>query len=401
MKRGIGLLAALAAFGLSAAPASAQKVGNPTNLLSATIDSGSLVAGTGHQLSDTFSGSTELFHNASIAADGTITVVASQIDHLSFLLPDYSGTAGGGHCSYSVTNGSVTVIPTSNATGLLNPFTGSASLDFHFYLQGTYTLNYSCFGQQGTPYTPSNCTIGDANSPLELQFTTGATSPAPPNTSISGTPYSDASGQFKVVDNAFSLPQSSNCDPQVSSYTLTGTFDQQAGLPSPDGYNTLIASGHLSPIIKRGVQAKLTATPASGLAPLTVHLDAFKSFVPAGAHSYAFTFGDGSHVTGTVTTVAHTYAKPGVYTATVTVVDKDGDHDTASLRVVVKKACTIPNVVGKQLAAAKTAITTAGCKVGTITKRQSTKPAGVVLAESPAAGKRVLAGSAVALVVSK
>jgi PKD repeat protein len=399
MKRGIGFVVVLGAFALAAPPALAQKVANPTNSLGAVITSGSVVAGSGHQLDDSFSGAIPLFHLAQIAKDGTITVPVTSVDQVTFKLPDYSGSTSG--CNWSVTNGSVTVVPTAPATGLLNPFTGAASLDVQFYLQGTYTLNYSCFGGATQSYSPSDCHLGSQDSPLEFHLTTGTTSPDPPNTPIKGTPYSDKTGLLKVVDNSFSLPASSGCDPVIMGFTLSGKFDQQAGLPSPDGNNTLIISGRLSPIIKRGVQAKLTATPKSGLAPLAVHLSAATSIAPAGVKSYAFSFGDGTHLTGSSATASHTYSKPGRYTATVTVTDNDGDHNASKLIIVVKKACVVPNVVGKPLAKAKTAITAAGCRVGKITKRQSTKPAGVVLAESPAAGRRIPAGSAVALTVAK
>jgi PKD repeat protein len=399
MRRGSWFAAVLVAFAVAATPASAQKVANPTTSLGAVITGGSAVAGSGHQINDSFTGAIPLFHIATIAKDGTITVPVSGVDHVTFKFPDSSGNTSG--CAWSVTNATVSVIPTAPATGLLNPFTGAASLDVHFYLQGTYTLTYNCFNTGDHTYTPQNCQLGSSDAPLEFHLTTGTTSPAPPNTSIHGTPYSDKTGRLTVVDNSFSLPASSGCDPVIQSFTLNGEFDQQAGLPSPDGYNTLIVSGQLSPIIKRGVQAKLTAAPNSGLAPLAVHLSASKSVAPAGVKSYAFSFGDGTHTTGPSSAMTHTYSKPGRYTVTVTVTDKGGDHDTSKLIILVKKACVVPNVVGKPLAKARSAIVTAGCKVGKITKRPSAKPAGVVLAESPTAGKRVAAGSAVALVVSK
>src|SRR5579859_6958082 len=61
----------------------------------------------------------------------------------------------------------------------------------------------------------------------------------------------------------------------------------------------------------------------------------------------------------------------------------------------------VPNVVGDTQAAASTAITGAGLKVGTVTTQSSsTVASGEVISESPAAATTVTKGSAVTLVVS-
>ncbi len=65
-------------------------------------------------------------------------------------------------------------------------------------------------------------------------------------------------------------------------------------------------------------------------------------------------------------------------------------------------ACVVPNVKGQTLAAAKQAITAAGCKVGTVSKKPSKKVIkGTVISQSPAAGKQLKAGAKVNIVVSK
>ena len=61
----------------------------------------------------------------------------------------------------------------------------------------------------------------------------------------------------------------------------------------------------------------------------------------------------------------------------------------------------VPNVVNMTQAAATTAISFAGLAIGTITQQTSaTVPSGSVISQNPAAGTNVVAGSAVALVVS-
>jgi PKD repeat protein len=212
-------------------------------------------------------------------------------------------------------------------------------------------------------------------------------------------PYSDATGKFTLVNNTVALPNSSGCDPGFP--IPGGFFDSTIGLPSPDGNNTVIAAGHLSPILLRGVRAALRATPSSGLAPLTVSFDASGSHAVAGIASYALSFGDGTRTTDATPTMSHRYARPGVYLATLTITDRDGDADTTKLTVTVKKSCIVPPVIGKQLPAAQTAIRAASCTVGTITRRSSARPSGLVLAQSPVAGRKVAAGTAVALTVSR
>jgi beta-lactam-binding protein with PASTA domain len=68
---------------------------------------------------------------------------------------------------------------------------------------------------------------------------------------------------------------------------------------------------------------------------------------------------------------------------------------------VSAKACIVPALVGKTVAAAKKALTKSNCATGKTTTRTSTKKAGTVIATSPAKGKNVAAGTKVALTVAK
>ncbi len=80
--------------------------------------------------------------------------------------------------------------------------------------------------------------------------------------------------------------------------------------------------------------ASLSATPASGAAPLAVLFDASASRDPDGSIAgYAFLFGDGAGTSSASPTAGHTYTAAGSYTARVTVTDTRGG--TASANVVV------------------------------------------------------------------
>ena len=73
----------------------------------------------------------------------------------------------------------------------------------------------------------------------------------------------------------------------------------------------------------------------------------------------------------------------------------------AKQAATIFKGCTVPNVVGKTLAAAKRATRRAHCAVGRIRHAASeTIAAGIVVTEHPAAGTHVDYGTKVALVVS-
>jgi hypothetical protein len=62
--------------------------------------------------------------------------------------------------------------------------------------------------------------------------------------------------------------------------------------------------------------------------------------------------------------------------------------------------CVVPGVVGTTLDAARVKIVGAGCSVGTV-KRVRSKQVGIVLAQSPAAGTTLPAGSGVNLTVGR
>jgi len=86
----------------------------------------------------------------------------------------------------------------------------------------------------------------------------------------------------------------------------------------------------------RPLEAKLSATPTSGPAPLSVTFSAAGSTGPI--VSFALDFGDGSSpYSGTDITVSisHTYTTPGTYTAVLTVQDAAGRTATDSKTITV------------------------------------------------------------------
>ena len=77
--------------------------------------------------------------------------------------------------------------------------------------------------------------------------------------------------------------------------------------------------------------------------------------------------------------------------------------DSTTPIVVPLPPCTVPNLKGKTAKAAKTALTKAGCRLGTQKKKKTTskKLIGKVISQSPAAKKKVANGTKVNVVIGK
>jgi len=89
--------------------------------------------------------------------------------------------------------------------------------------------------------------------------------------------------------------------------------------------------------------AVITATPASGAAPLAVTLDASASHDDGQVSHWYWNFGDGNiDTTGSLASTTHVYAVPGAYRARLTVVDDSGLSATASQAVNV--ASPVPQI---------------------------------------------------------
>ena len=103
------------------------------------------------------------------------------------------------------------------------------------------------------PLLGSGCYIGSESNPIELDLTTGATSPLPPNKSIHGaegnTETLEEDGLLtardvgnSLVDNTFSAPTAEGCGESLASI-IDPILDRKIKLPSEDGYNTAVLTG--------------------------------------------------------------------------------------------------------------------------------------------------------------
>jgi hypothetical protein len=103
------------------------------------------------------------------------------------------------------------------------------------------------------PVLGNNCYVGSNSNPINLNLTTGTTSPPAPNKPISGSPpkevfFDAAKGIFHVydftlVDNSFAAPGASGCVLTLFGFipvSLNGVVNSQAGLPAAAGTNETI-----------------------------------------------------------------------------------------------------------------------------------------------------------------
>lgn len=110
----------------------------------------------------------------------------------------------------------------------------------------------------------SNCYIGSSSNPIQINLTTGTTSPPPPNTPITGavgTPSGNEEGTLltlsggQLLDNAFSAPGANGCGGFLFSWLVDPFVDSILGTPSAAGRNTAILEGKLSSADAAAVKA--------------------------------------------------------------------------------------------------------------------------------------------------
>lgn len=109
----------------------------------------------------------------------------------------------------------------------------------------------------------NNCYIGSNAHPVQIDFTTGETSPPPPNTPIhgsagkvsfneTGTIVTLSGGSF--VNNSFAAPGASGCG-GLFSFFVDPFVNSLVGLPSPAGTNTAVLEGKFQLAIPAAVKA--------------------------------------------------------------------------------------------------------------------------------------------------
>ncbi len=113
------------------------------------------------------------------------------------------------------------------------------------------------------PFLGSNCYIGSNSKPVVIDFTTGETSPPPPNKPIHGAAGSVSVNEAgtiltlsggSLVNNSFAAPGASGCG-GLFSFLIDPFVNSIVGLPSPAGTNTAILEGKLQTAVAEAVKA--------------------------------------------------------------------------------------------------------------------------------------------------
>ena len=190
------------------------------------------------------------------------------------------------------------------------------------------TVNVSAATVAATPPTAvvsSSAAAGAA--PLSVSFNgTGSTAAAP--ATIASYAWSFGDGSSATGASA------SHSFTSAGTYTTTLTVTDSKGLTN-SASTPIVVTTALEATTNKTPTAVITATPASGAAPLVVSFDASGSADTDGSiATYVWNFGDGSTATGK--TVTHTYNTAASYSATLKVTDNQGATASTSTTITAQ-----------------------------------------------------------------
>lgn len=147
------------------------------------------------------------------------------------------------------------------------------------------------------------------------------------------------SGPGPTSDQAVGLNASVTASLGAGTYTVhvegVGAHGTSTGYTDYASAGTYLLSvtGDATGPVNNPPTISASATPSSGVAPLTVELAASGSDPDGDPLTYTWAFSEGGSASGA--TVSHTYSAAGTYTATVTVTDGNGGSASATVTVQV------------------------------------------------------------------
>jgi hypothetical protein len=140
------------------------------------------------------------------------------------------------------------------ATVELTSQTGIEIHPLNLLLQSGTALSLPVKIKLSNPFLGSSCYVGSNSSPIVLPFTTGTTSPPPPNTPITGSAGTltfngdESIATFsggRLVNNSFAAPGANGCGGFLFSWAIDPFVNSIVGIPSPAGTNTAILEGKI------------------------------------------------------------------------------------------------------------------------------------------------------------
>jgi adhesin/invasin len=246
---------------------------------------------------------------------GTVQIVATVRDEggngLSGVLVSFSADAGQLSNGSATTdgNGEARVSLTTARTTRVTANAGAQS--------GEITINYIASPTVSVTVTPTAPVVGEA-----VVFDITVTPPT------DGAPIQSITVDF---DDGTTLNVGSGSTSVAHVYSRGGTYEVTVEVRDVTGQTT----EQVVVIVVQGVvNVSLSATPDTVTAPGEVTFAA--SVSGATGASYRWDFGDGTPVmSGTSSTIKHTYTSTGTNTATVTVTTTDGSSGTGQATVTV------------------------------------------------------------------
>jgi PKD repeat protein len=171
-----------------------------------------------------------------------------------------------------------------------------------------------------------------------------------PNLDVKAELHDSLGGLMASANSPTSLNASISLFLPAGSYTLAidgvGNGDLVTGYSDYGSIGEYSISGMIvSPGVAQPPVAVASATPTSGAVPLTVTFNGSGSYDPDGTISArSWTFGDGTAL-DPGTNPSHVYLSKGTYTAVLTVTDRTGFSDTASIAISAAGSPAAPDTL--------------------------------------------------------
>jgi serralysin len=239
------------------------------------------------------------------------------------------------------------VFPSPSGNDLLLSFGTNGSVRLVGYYLGSGNQPAITYGTVTPAVSIGDATVTEANTNTTASFVVTLTVPASTTQSVSfattngdaaaGSDYVAASGVVTFLagetQKSISITIVGDNLEEVTETFVVTLSAPSAGLVLGDavGVGTIL-NDDLAP--NQLPNAVISATPTSGVGPLTVNFNGSGSNDPDGSIvSYAWSFGDGG--TSTAQNPTRTYSTPGTYVAMLTVTDNRGGTDSETVSIVV------------------------------------------------------------------
>jgi PKD repeat protein len=278
--------------------------------------------------------------NVSSTATGSVTAVKPPTPKLTVTPPSggvpLSVTADGS-ASTAGTNPIATYM-FSFGDGTFPPPPSATTSQPHTYTStGSYTVSLTVTDTAGVSATTS-FTVTVVNTPTAVLSAAPNSAVAPvavtADASGSSDPIGISSYTFDFGDGSAVIGPQPGAT-ATHTYTTAGNYTIKVTVTDTAQATSM---ANVSVSVLAPPTATLSETPISGYAPLSVIANGSAS--AAGTYpiaTYKFNFADGTPIVGpqTSSTTSHTYNTPGIYAATLTVTDTQGNSSTASATVTV------------------------------------------------------------------